>query len=190
MEQQKNFCTLAVAKINQLVNSLCRASVKSGDWVVPGGTRHKELIFYIMDSLGTHFKDIILRDLYCDPRKKRIQYDILDKLQIKLFPEQLISYRKQLVMEELVTEDYPDEIDSPIEVTPKGYELIHLHGSYDAYINSMKQDEELRKESERLQAKYLRLKIYNTVITIFCTIISFIAGILLSGPIKQLWQQL
>ena len=135
-----------------------------------------------MESLEIHFKGIILSDLYCDPRKKRIQYDILDKLQIKLLPEQLISYR--------ITEDCPDEIDSPVEITPKGYKIIHLHRSYDAYINSMKQDEELGKESERLQAKYLKLKIYNTVITIFCTIISFIAGILLSGPIKQLWQQL
>ena len=143
-----------------------------------------------MESLEIHFKGIILSDLYCDPRKKRIQYDILDKLQIKLLPEQLISYRKQLIMEGLITEDCPDEIDSPVEITPKGYEIIHLHRSYDAYINSMKQDEELRKESERLQAKYLKLKIYNTVITIFCTIISFIAGILLSGPIKQIWQQL
>lgn len=164
--------------------------MKSGGWVVPVGTRHKELIFCIMESLEIHFKGIILSDLYCDPRKKRIQYDILDKLQIKLLPEQLISYRKQLIMEGLITEDFPDEIDSPVEITPKGYEIIHLHRSYDAYINSMKQDEELRKESERLQAKYLKLKIYNTVITIFCTIISFIAGILLSSPIKQLWQQL
>ena len=37
-----------------------------------------------MESLEIHFKGIILSDLYCDPRKKRIQYDILDKLQIKL----------------------------------------------------------------------------------------------------------
>ena len=83
-----------------------------------------------MKSLDTHFKDIILRDLYKDPRKKRIQQDIMDKLQTKLFPEQLISYRKQLVMEGLITEEEPDEIHSLIEITPKGYEAIEKYGSY------------------------------------------------------------
>ena len=47
-----------------------------------------------MESLEIHFKSIILSDLYCDPRKKRIQYDILDKLQIKLLPEQLLEFIK------------------------------------------------------------------------------------------------
>lgn len=93
-------------------------------------------------------------------------------------------------MEGLITEDVPDEIDSPVEIPPKGYDIIHLHGSYDGYIKSMRQDEELRKESERLQAKYLKLKMYHTIFTIICTIGSFIAGILLSGPIKELLQPL
>lgn len=33
--------------INQLVNSLCRVSVKSDDWLAPGGTQHKELFFIL-----------------------------------------------------------------------------------------------------------------------------------------------
>lgn len=72
--------------------------------------------------------------------------------------EQLIGYRKQLVMEGLITEENREELDSPIEVTPKGYEVIHLHGSYGTFINSIQQAEVLRKESEKLQAQNLKLK--------------------------------
>lgn len=50
----------------------------------------------------------------------------MDELQTKLFPEQLISYRKQLVMEGLITEEEPDEVHSLVEITPKGYEAIKL----------------------------------------------------------------
>ena len=80
-----------------------------------------------MESLDIHLKDLILRDLHKTPKKKRIQFDIFDELQISLSTEQLIGYRKQLVMEGLITEENPEELDSPIEVTPKGYEVIHLH---------------------------------------------------------------
>ena len=48
-------------------------------------------------------------------------------------------------MEGLITEENPEELDSPIEVTPKGYEVIHLHGSYGTFINSIQQAEVLRK---------------------------------------------
>lgn len=55
-------------------------------------------------------------------------------------------------MEGLITEENPEDLDSPIEVTPKGYEVIHLHGSYGTFINSIQQAEVLKKESEKLQA--------------------------------------
>ena len=84
-------------------------------------------------------------------------------------------------MEGLITEENPEELDSPIEVTPKGYEVIHLHGSYGTFINSIQQAEVLRKESEKLQAQNLKLKKY---ITITLSILSFITGILLSDLIK------
>ncbi|MBD9170084.1 MAG: hypothetical protein EGP71_06560 [Bacteroides thetaiotaomicron] len=137
-----------------------------------------------MESLDIHLKDLILRDLHKTPKKKRIQFDIFDELQISLSTEQLIGYRKQLVMEGLITEENPEDLDSPIEVTPKGYEVIHLHGSYGTFINSIQQAEVLRKESEKLQAQNLKLKKYSTIITITLSILSFITGILLSDLIK------
>lgn len=93
-----------------------------------------------MDSLETHFKDIILRDLYKDPRKKRIQRDIMSWYNVTLHDLQLISYRKQLVMEGLITEEEPDEVHSLIEITPKGYEAIKKYGSYqNDQINDLKE---------------------------------------------------
>jgi hypothetical protein len=159
------------------VNSLCRASVKSGGWVVPVGTRHKELIFYIMKSLDTHFKDIILRDLYKDPRKKRIQQDIMDKLQTKLFPEQLISYRKQLVMEGLITEEEPDEIHSLIEITPKGYEAIEKYGSYQSFLAAKTTEIINNTKLTTLNIKQLRIKNLSILINIILAIL----GILLTS---------
>lgn len=169
---------------NQFVNSLCRAPVKSGGWVVPVGTRHKELIFYIMEPLETHLKGIILSNLYRDPRKKRIQHDIMDELQTKLFPEQLISYRKQLVMEGLITEEEPDEVHSLVEITPKGYEAIQTFGSYQAYIADQQKAIKLQRESEVMKSRYLRLKTISIVITTLLSILSFITGILLSDLVK------
>ena len=127
-----------------------------------------------MEPLETHFKGIILSNLYRDPHKKRIQHDIMDELQTKLFPEQLISYRKQLVMEGLITEEEPDEVHSLVEITPKGYEAIQTFGSYQAYI----------AESEVMKSRYLRLKTISIVITTLLSILSFITGILLSDLVK------
>ena len=134
-----------------------------------------------MEPLETHFKGIILSNLYRDPRKKRIQHDIMDELQTKLFPEQLISYRKQLVMEGLITEEEPDEL---VEITPKGYEAIQTFGSYQAYIANQQKAIKLQRESEIMKSRYLRLKTISIVITTLLSILSFITGILLSDLVK------
>ena len=137
-----------------------------------------------MEPLETHFKGIILSNLYCDPRKKRIQHDIMDELQTKLFPEQLISYRKQLVMEGLITEEEPDEVHALVEITPKGYEAIQTFGSYQAYIADQQKAIKLQRESEVMKSRYLRLKTISIVITTLLSILSFITGILLSDLVK------
>lgn len=137
-----------------------------------------------MDPLETHFKDIILRDLYKDPRKKYIQRDIMDYLDVKLFDVQLTSYRKQLVMEGLITEEDPDKVHSLIEITPKGYNAIQTFGSYQAYIADQQKAIKLERESAIMKSRYLKLKTISIVITTLLSILSFIAGILLSDQIK------
>ncbi|RGZ29952.1 hypothetical protein DW991_23215 [Bacteroides thetaiotaomicron] len=108
----------------------------------------------------------------------------MDELQTKLFPEQLISYRKQLVMEGLITEEEPDEVHSLVEITPKGYEAIQTFGSYQAYIADQQKAIKLQRESEVMKSRYLRLKTISIVITTLLSILSFITGILLSDLVK------
>lgn len=141
-----------------------------------------------MESLHIHFKDIILRNLYSDPRKKRIQQDIMDWSGTKLHDAQLISYRKQLVKEELITEEEPDAVDSLIEITSKGYEAIQAFGSYQAYIADQQRVIKLQRESEIMKSRYLKLKTISVVVTTLLTALSFIAGVLLSDQVKELIQ--
>lgn len=139
-----------------------------------------------MESLDNHFKDIILRDLFKTPAKKRIQSDIMDVLDIKLLPEQLISYRKQLVMEGLITEEDPENLHSSIEITTKGYNVIQVFGSYQAYIANEQKAVKLQRENEIMKSRYLRLKTISVIVTTVLAILSFIAGILLSNQVKEL----
>lgn len=139
-----------------------------------------------MDSLDTHFKDIILRHLYRMPQKQRIQKDIMSRLDTVLLPVQIISYRKQLVMEGLITESNPNEEDSPIEATLEGYKVIQLYGNYMDYVKAKKKEVSLSRESQKMQQKYLKLKFVCTIITIILSILSFITGILLSDRIQNI----
>lgn len=119
-----------------------------------------------MDGFDDNFKNTISLDLYKSPLKKRIQYDIFDLLNIRLYPSQLKSYRKQLVVEELITEYNPDEEDSFIEITPEGYKAIQVYGDYMNYIKAKQREVSLSITNQEMQQKYLKLKIISTATTI------------------------
>jgi hypothetical protein len=120
------------------------------------------------------------------PQKQRIQKDIMSRLDTVLLPVQIISYRKQLVMEGLITESNPNEEDSPIEATLEGYKVIQLYGNYMDYVKAKKKEVSLSRESQKMQQKYLKLKFVCTIITIILSILSFITGILLSDRIQNI----
>lgn len=130
-----------------------------------------------MESLDTHFKDIILRDLYKDPCKKRIQHDIMDWIDIRLTDIQLITYRKQLVMEGLITEEKPDEVHSLIAITPKGYEVIERYGNYQSFLEAKEMDTINNTKLTTLNIKQLRIKNLSILINIILAIL----GILLTS---------
>lgn len=112
----------------------------------------------------------------------------MDTLDTKLFPEQIISYRKQLVIEGLVTELNPNEEDSLIEITPKGYKAIQIYGNYINYVRAKQQEVSLSQKHQKIQQRYLKLKVISIIVTIILSIVSFIAGILLSTPIRNILQ--
>jgi hypothetical protein len=140
------------------------------------------------DFLGNKFKGIILSALYRNPTKKRIQHDIMDPLEVRLFPVQLLSYRKQLVMEGLITDDGSNEVDALIEITPKGYEAIQQYGGYMEYREAQLKEKENKLAYQELERKYLRYKIRSILVAIVLSIASFITGILLSNQVRELWQ--
>lgn len=110
----------------------------------------------------------------------------MDKLDTKLFDVQLVMYRKQLVMEGLIIEENPNEVHSFIEITPKGYKAIQTFGSYQSYIYHQQKGIKIQRENEIMKSRYLKLKTISILITTLLTVLSFIAGILLSDPIKEL----
>lgn len=142
-----------------------------------------------MDSFDDNFKNTILLDLYKSPLKKRIQYDIFDLLNIRLYPSQLKSYRKQLVAEGLIKEENSDEEDSPIEITPEGYRAIQLFGTYQEYLKESKKMALSEREVLYLKERNIRLRNLNIIVGTICFIVGSISGILLSDPIKSILKQ-
>ncbi|WP_212114264.1 hypothetical protein [Bacteroides pyogenes] len=130
-----------------------------------------------MKSLETHFKSIILSDLHHDPRKKRIQHDIMSWIGVNLMDVQLMAYRKQLVMEGLITEESPDEIHSFIEITPKGYEAIEKYGSYQSFLEAQTMEITNKTKLTTLNIKQLRIKNLSILINIILAVL----GILLTA---------
>lgn len=69
-----------------------------------------------------------------------------------------------------------------VKITAKGIEIMQLYNSYSQYLESKKEDKKINVQIKRLTRDNIRLKNLNIVIGI----ISFIAGILLSSPIKSI----
>lgn len=127
-----------------------------------------------MESLDTHFKGIILSAFRRDPRKKRIQHDIMDWIDVKLTDIQLITYRKQLVMEGLITEEEPDEVNSLIEITPKGYDIIEKYGNYQSFLAAKAIDTINNTKLTTLNIKQLRIKNLSILINIILAILGIL----------------
>lgn len=130
-------------------------------------------------------KNIILCNLYKLPTKKRIQRDIFDELKIHLHTVQLYMYRKQLVAEGLIEEIDEKEEDCEVKITVKGYEAIQLYGSYKAYCIEKQKQTMSERNLQYLKETNLRLVNLNILVGI----VTFILGVLLSDPLKNLLRQ-
>lgn len=72
-----------------------------------------------------------------------------------------------------------------IKITSRGIEMIQLYHGYSQFLESKKTDQEVDAEIKMLTKKNIRLKNMNIVVGI----ISFIVGLLLSDPIKNILKQ-
>nr|DAW68870.1 MAG TPA: hypothetical protein [Bacteriophage sp.] len=139
---------------------------------------------YTVDEL----KNIILTVLHRFPHKLSLKKIVLDSLKIDADPEILFPVIKQLVKEDMIIE-YPSVSisDLQIEITAKGYEIIEM---YDSYINYKKENRKMWKtkgEVERLKAENIKLSNLKLRFFILTSVVSFILGILLSNPIKNIY---
>ena len=98
-------------------------------------------------------------------------------IDVKLTDIQLITYRKQLVMEGLITEEEPDEVNSLIEITPKGYDIIEKYGNYQFFLAAKAIDTINNTKLTTLNIKQLRIKNLSILINIILAIL----GILLTS---------
>ena len=136
-------------------------------------------------------KNIILTVLHRFPHKLPLKKIVLDSLKIDTNPETLFPAIKQLVKEGMIIE-YPSAgiSDLQIEITTKGYEIMEM---YDSYINYKKENKRLwetRGEIEKLKAENIRLANLKLSFFILTFVVSFISGILLSNPIKNIYTML
>ena len=95
---------------------------------------------------------------------------------------------KQLVKEDMIIE-YPSVSisDLQIEITAKGYEIIEM---YDSYINYKIENRKMwktKEEVEKLKAENIKLSNLKLRFFILTSVVSFILGILLSNPIKNIY---
>lgn len=153
--------------------------------MIPVGTRYEELTDN-MNNTDDDNKSVILETLHRIPDKLSIKKDIFDVLRKDIQLKQIVLYRKQLIKEGLITEENPDDPDSRVEITTEGYNAIEFYGNYIAYKKEQEKLYKSRKNLEYLREKNVRLNNINVIIGI----ISFIAGILLSDPIKSILKRL
>ena len=141
-----------------------------------------------MTSLNSKNKNTIMMALYARPIPQRIQSDIMNPLGITLIKEQIDNCRSQLIIENIIKEELSLEKEVPVIITPHGYKMIERYGSYIDYKLAEKNEFFGKLEHDKLQRQMLKVKITATLITVIMSVISFIAGILLSNPIKSIFQ--
>lgn len=149
--------------------------------MVPVGTRYEELTIY-MNYTDDQLKSLILEALHRIPDKLSIRKSILEPLGIDIELHTIAICEKQLIKEGLIIEVSPGDPDSIVEITTEGYNAIEFYGNYLAYKKEQEKLFKSRKNLEYLHEKNIRLNNINIIIGI----ISFIAGILLSDPIKNI----
>lgn len=126
--------------------------------------------------------DIILQALYHVPDFLSIQDNILAPLKIEVTDKKIMLIRRHLFMQGMIEEQDSNDVYSLVKITPEGYQAIDLFGTYDAYCKEQKKMALSQREILYLKERNIRLKNLNIIIGI----ISFIAGILLSSPIKSI----
>lgn len=137
--------------------------------------------------------DITLQACYRIPDWLSIPDNILKPLNRKAGIPQIIIARKKLVLMGLIEEKNPDDADTPVRITSKGFFAIEMYGTLEKYQREEKKLQLADRDIRYLQEQNIRLKNLNLTIGIASFIIGNLigglAGLLLSNPIKNILRQ-
>ena len=125
--------------------------------------------------------NILMEALYKIPDYMSVQHNIIKPLNLNIDELHIRIVCRQLLLEGLI-EECNSEKGILIRITQEGYKAIKLFDTYTIYKRETKKAALSEKKIIYLKEKNILLKNINLEIAI----ITFIAGILLSDPIKKL----
>lgn len=131
------------------------------------------------------FADTVMEALYRIPDYLSIHRNIVEPLNLKIDEIHIRIVCRRLLLEGLIEECNSDQKGSLVRITQEGYKAINLFDTYTSYKKEAKKISLSEREITYLKEKNIRLKNLNLIIGI----VSFIAGILLSTPIKSILRQ-
>lgn len=131
------------------------------------------------------FADVVMEALHGIPDYLSIHHNIVEPLKLNISEVRIRIVCRRLLLEGLIEESNFGPKGTLIRITQEGYKAISLFNTYTNYKKEAKKISLSEREITYLKEKNIRLKNLNLIIGI----VSFIAGILLSAPIKNILKQ-
>lgn len=75
-------------------------------------------------------------------------------------------------------------------LTEEGFNMLSVYGNYLAYIDNKQEEVLYKKKIQKLKLQNMVLVNMKIKLFIITSLLSFIAGILLSDPIKSIWKHI
>lgn len=131
------------------------------------------------------FADVVMEVLYGIPDYLSVNRNIVEPLKLNINEVRIRIVCRRLLLEGLIEECDFGPKGTLIRITKEGYKAISLFDTYTNYKKEAKKIAISEREITYLKEKNIRLKNLNLIIGV----VSFIAGILLSAPIKSILKQ-
>ncbi len=131
------------------------------------------------------FANVVMEVLHRIPDYLSVHRNIVEPLSLNISESRIRIVCRRLLLEELIEVTDFGTKGTMIRITPKGYKAINLFDSYTNYKREAKKIALSEREITYLKEKNIRLTNLNLIIGI----LSFIAEILLSAPIKSILKQ-
>lgn len=126
--------------------------------------------------------NIIMNELYAKAIVLNLCKDIYPKYKINLSINDSIRIKRKIEISGLAERPIHEQLTDDYRITPKGYEAIQNFGNYKRYIKYQKK----KTSIDIFLLPYKKIVGILNFTHLLFSLISFIIGILLSDPIKDL----